>query len=125
MKLKFEDLSNRVIGCAIEVHRLLGPGLLESSYSQCLSHEFSSAGIQFVHQKNISVVYKGTLLDCAYKADFIVENNLIIELKSIEQFMRVHEAQLLTYMRHAKVSVGLLINFNVTLLKLGLKRYVL
>ena len=72
-----------------------------------------------------SVVYKGTLLDCAYKADFIVENNLIIELKSIEQFMRVHEAQLLTYMRHAKVSVGLLINFNVTLLKLGLKRYVL
>jgi GxxExxY protein len=123
--LKYEELSSRVIGCAIEVHRGLGPGLLESSYEQCLAYELTLAGIAFKVQDDIPVLYKEVKLDCGYRADFLIEGVLLIELKSVAQLMRVHEAQLLTYMRHARVSVGLLINFNVTVLKQGLKRYVL
>lgn len=123
--MKFEELSSRVIGCAIEVHRGLGPGLLESSYEQCLAYELTLAGIAFKVQDDIPVLYKEVKLDCGYRADFLIEGVLPIELKSVAQLMRVHEAQLLTYMRHARVIVGLLINFNVTVLKQGLKRYVL
>jgi len=125
VSLKFEELTSRVIGCAIEVHRGLGPGLFESSYEQCLAHELTLTGVSFKVQEGIPVLYKGVKLDCGYRADFLIEGALLVELKSVEQLIRVHEAQLLTYMRHARVSVGLLLNFNVTVLKQGLKRYVL
>jgi GxxExxY protein len=123
--VKFEELSGQVIGCAIEVHRELGPGLLESSYEKCLAHELSKAGIPFETQVAIPVLYKGVTIDCGYRADLLVDKKVLVELKSAEKIERLHEAQLLTYMRLAGVQVGLLINFNVAVLKDGIKRYVL
>ena len=123
--MKFDDLSNRVIGCAIEVHRQLGLGLLESAYEQCLSYEFNQAGIPFQTQFALPVKYKQIELDCAYRIDMLVDNQLIVELKSVDQLLQIHEAQVLTYMKLAKVNVGLLINFNVDLLRKGIKRLVL
>ncbi|MFO1065051.1 MAG: GxxExxY protein [Pirellulales bacterium] len=124
-KMEFDELSNRVIGCAIEVHRHLGPGLLESAYEQCLANELSRNSIAFQLQLPQPVQYKGVLLDCGYRIDVLIENRLIIELKSVEKLLGIHEAQLLTYMRLADVKIGLLINFNVTKLKEGIKRLVL
>lgn len=103
----------------------LGPGLLESVYRQCLAHEFDASGIDFVIEKQISVVYKNLTLDYGFRADFIVDNELIIELKSVESILPVHHAQILTYMNLAKISKGLLINFNVATLRDGIKRFVL
>ena len=123
--MKFDDLSNRVIGCAIEVHRELGPGLLESTYEQCLAHELKLSGIPFQLQHPQPVQYKGIRLDCGYRLDMLVEGALIIELKSVEAIKGTHEAQLLTYMKLAGVKIGLLMNFNVTKLKDGIKRFVL
>ena len=123
--MEFDELSNRVIGCAIEVHRELGPGLLESTYEQCLAHEFNLNEIRFKVQHPLPVEYKGVRLDCGYRVDLLVEDKLIIELKSVEELKPIHEAQLLTYMRLARVKVGLLINFNVTKLRNGIKRFVL
>ena len=123
--MEFDELSNRVIGCAIEVHRTLGPGLLESTYEQCLAHELSLAGISFECQWPLPVEYKGKRLECGYRVDLLVEDRLIIELKAAQAIVGVHEAQLLTYMRLAQIEVGLLINFNVELLKTGIKRFVL
>ena len=123
--MEFDELSNRVIGCALEVHRELGPGLLESTYEQCLAHELKLNGIRFELQHPLPVKYKGVRLDCGYRVDVLVEDKLIIELKSVEQMKGIHEAQLLTYMRLAGVKIGLLINFNVTKLKNGIKRFVL
>lgn len=118
-------MSNKVIGCAIEVHRELGPGLLESAYEQCLAAELSRSGIPFQVQADLPVIYKGTRLDCGYRIDLLVDQRLIVELKSIEQLLKIHEAQILTYMRLAKVNVGLLMNFNVPVLKRGIKRFLL
>jgi len=123
--MEFDELSNRVIGCAIEVHRVLGPGLLESTYEQCLAHELHLAGIAFRLQHPLPVDYKGVKLDCGYRVDILVEDTLIVELKSVEEIKGIHEAQLLTYMRLARVKIGLLINFNVKVLRTGLKRFVL
>ena len=123
--MEFDDLSNRVIGCAIEVHRHLGPGLLESTYEQCLAHELKLHGIAFRIQDPRPVEYKGIRLDCGYRVDLLVEDELIIELKSVEQLRGIHEAQLLTYMKLAGVKIGLLMNFNVKKLKDGIKRFVL
>ena len=123
--MEFDDLSNRVIGCAIEVHRNLGPGLLESAYEQCLAHELSRNNIAFQLQLAQPVRYKDVLLDCGYRIDVLVENELIIELKSVEKLLGIHEAQLLTYMKLAEIKIGLLMNFNVTKLKEGIKRFVL
>ncbi|MEI6645148.1 MAG: GxxExxY protein [bacterium] len=123
--MEFDDLSKRVIGCAIEVHRELGPGLLESTYEQCLAYELSHAGIAFRLQPELPVWYKGLRLDCGYRIDVLVENLLILELKSVESILPVHAAQLLTYMKLADIKIGLLINFNVQLLKSGIKRFVL
>lgn len=125
MKRTFSELSNRVIGCAIEVHRVLGPGLLESAYQQCLAHELSLNGIRFRSEHPLPVDYKGTRLDCGYRIDLLVEDEIILELKSVEQLKGIHEAQLLTYMKLARVKQGFLINFNVELLKNGLKSFVL
>jgi GxxExxY protein len=118
-------LSNRVIGCALEVHKALGPGLLESTYEQCLAHESSLKGVQFKLQHPLPVEYKGVRLDCGYRIDLLIEDTLIIELKSVDRIMAVHEAQLLSYMKLAGVKTGLLMNFNVTRLKNGIKRFVL
>ena len=122
---KFGDLSSRVIGCAIEVHKTLGPGLLESTYRQCLAHELSINQIVFKIEYPLPVKYKGIHLDCGYRLDFLVEGKIILELKSVEQLKGIHEAQLLTYMKLAKIKQGFLINFNVKLLKQGLKSFVL
>ena len=121
----FSDLSNKVIGCAIEVHKTLGPGLLESTYQQCLAHELSINRIEFNIEYPLPVKYKGIFLDCAYRLDFLVEDKIILELKSVEQLKGIHEAQLLTYMKLANIRQGFLINFNVKLLKQGLKSFVL
>ena len=123
--MKFDDLSNKVIGCALRVHRELGPGLLESTYEQCLCYEFTKAGIQFEQQKALPVKYQDVMIDCGYRIDILVEGKLIIELKSVESLQRIHEAQLLTYMKLSGCSVGLLINFNSILLRDGIKRMVL
>ena len=123
--MEFDKLSNKVIGCAIEVHRELGPGLLESTYEKCLAKELSLADISFEIQAQLPVMYKGLRLDCGYRVDLLIENKLIVELKAVEKIVPIHEAQLLTYMKLAKISVGLLINFNEKLLKNSLKRFVL
>jgi GxxExxY protein len=121
----FDRLSNQVIGCAIEVHRELGPGLLESTYEQCLAHELKLNNIEFKRQHPLPVEYKGIHLDCGYRVDLLIDDILIIELKSVEQIKGIHEAQLLTYMKLTDINTGLLINFNVSRLKQGIKRFVL
>ena len=123
--MRHEELTGKVIGAAIEVHRDVGPGLLESTYEQCLAYELKLRGLSFKVQVPIPVQFKGVKLDCGYRADLVVEDILVVELKSVEQIVKIHEAQLLTYMKHAKAEVGLLINFNVTVLKQGIKRYLL
>ena len=123
--MKFDELSNKVLGCAIEVHRELGPGLLESTYEQCLAYELNRVKIPFQLQVALPVDYKQIRLDCGYRIDLFVDNSLIVEVKSIDQLLKIHEAQILTYMKLTKVRVGLLINFNVELLKKGVRRFVL
>ncbi len=123
--MEFDKSSKTVIGCAIEVHRILGPGLLESTYEQCLAHELKQANIPFKVQHPLPVEYKGIKLDCGYRVDMIVDDELILELKSVEGVKGIYEAQLLTYMKLAGVKQGLLINFNVKVLKEGLKRFVI
>jgi GxxExxY protein len=123
--MEFDKLSSRVIACAIEVHRHLGPGLLESAYEQCLAHELGLANIPFSVQHPVPVAYKGTHLDCGYRIDLLVDKKLIVELKSVHALAPIHEAQLLTYMKLSQASIGLLMNFNVQLLKDGIKRMVL
>ena len=123
--MEFDELSNRVIGCAIEVHKSLGPGLLESTYEQCLAHELSLAGIEFQLQWALPVAYKGVRISCAYRVDVLVASRLIVEIKSVGAIQPIHEAQILTYMKLAGVGIGLLINFNVQLLKDGITRFVL
>jgi len=122
---EFSDLSHKVIGCAIEVHKTLGPGLLESTYQQCLAHELSINHIIFKIEHPLPVKYKGIQLDCGYRLDLLIEDEIILELKSVDQLKRIHEAQLLTYMKLMNIKQGFLINFNVKLLKQGLKSFVL
>lgn len=124
-RIEFDDLSQRVIGCAISVHRELGPGLLESAYEQCLAHELQLNEIPFALQKLMPVDYKGVLIDCGYRLDLLVDGRLIVELKAVAAIEPIHEAQLLTYLKLARVETGLLINFNVPLLRDGIKRFVL
>ena len=123
--MKFSALSQQVIGCAIEVHRVLGPGLLESTYEHCLARELSLNKIEFVTQHPLPVEYKGVRVDCGYRVDVLVANEIILELKSVQELTPVHKAQLLTYMRLAGMKQGFLINFNVRRLKDGLKSFVL
>ena len=123
--MEFDELSRRVIGRAIEVHRTLGPGLLESTYRQCLACELANAQIPFQIELPLPVRYKDILLDCGYRIDLLVSGDLIVEIKSVETLLPIHQAQILTYMRLAKIPIGLLINFNVTKLQNGIKRFVL
>jgi GxxExxY protein len=117
-------ITEKIIGCAIEVHRGLGPGLLESAYEECLYFELTQAGLQFERQVPLPVIYKGVKLDCGYRIDIVVENLVIVEIKAIEKILPVHEAQLLSYLKLYNKKVGLLINFHVPILKSGLKRLV-
>src|SRR5947199_7158684 len=123
--MEFDELSRSVIGCAIEVHRNLGPGLLESTYRQCLACELSHAQISFQMELPLPVLYKEMLLDCGYRIDVLVAGDLIVEIKSVESLLPIHQAQILTYMRLAKIPIGLLMNFNITKLQNGIKRLVL
>jgi len=120
-----DPLTNKVISCGLEVHRHLGPGLLESTYEQCLAHELKQAGIKFRTQEPVPVYYKKIRLDCGYRADLIIEDDLLVELKAVEHITPIHQAQVLTYMKLAELPVALLINFNVKLLKHGIKRFAL
>src|SRR5579863_5688719 len=120
-----EDLiTDKVIGAAIEVHRVLGPGLLESAYEECLCYELSQRGLEFTRQVGLPVAYKGIKLPCGYKMDLLVEDLIVVELKTVESLLRVHSAQLLSYLRLSGKPVGLLINFNSSTLKGGLRRIV-
>lgn len=124
-KLIYKELTEQIIGAAIEVHRCLGPGLMESAYEECLCHELKLRGLAFKRQLSIPVVYKGVKLDCGYKLDLLVENTVILELKCVERILPVHEAQLLTYLKLLNKPVGFIMNFNVPVLKQGLIRKVL
>jgi GxxExxY protein len=118
-------LTRRVIGCAIEVHRTLGPGLLESVYEACLCHELTWAGIAHARQQKLPVIYKGDHVDCDLKIDVIVEQSLVLEIKSVQQILPVHEAQLLTYLRVSGFPLGLLLNFDEETMKQGIRRRIL
>ncbi len=118
-KLLHEQLTEQVIGAAIEVHRELGPGLMESAYEECLCHELHLRGLKFERQVPLPVRYKGVGLDCGYRIDLVVEDSLILELKCVEHILPVHEAQLLTYLKLTGKRVGLILNFNVAVLTRG------
>ncbi len=119
---EINSLTDAIIGAAITVHRELGPGLLESVYEKCLALELTKSGLQIASQKEIPLTYKGLALESGFRADLIVENKVLIELKSIDQLLPVHTAQALTYLKLSNLRTGLLINFNVQLLKNGIKR---
>lgn len=123
--LQDEDLTSQIIGAAIDVHRELGPGLLESAYESCLCCELSLRNIPFARQVILPVVYKSMRVDCGYKADIVVANKVILELKAIEAITDVHKAQLLAYLRVSGLKIGLILNFNTAVLKNGIVRLVL
>ncbi len=118
-------LTEEIIGAAIEVHKFLGPGLLETAYQACMERELDLRKLQFEKQKSLPIEYKGVKLDCEYRLDLLVERKVIVELKVVDSLASVHEAQLLTYMKLTGCKIGLLINFNVSVLKAGIKRMIL
>lgn len=124
-KLRYEDLTREIIGAAIEVHKIVGPGLLEGVYEECLCHELELRKLSFDRQLMVPINYKSVALDCGYRLDVVVENTVILELKSVERIHPIFEAQLLTYMRLLQKPVGLFINFNVPILRSGIVRKVL
>ena len=123
--MKINEITQNIIGCAIEVHKSLGPGLLESAYEECLAFELGKKGLLYRRQQPTPVVYKNIKLDCGYRIDLLVENSVVVELKVVDEFCPVHEAQILTYMKFSNMRFGLLINFNVTALKNGIRRFIL
>ncbi len=123
-ELEINEITERIIGACIEIHKQLGPGLLESAYEECLCHELAVAGLRFERQKPLPVSYKSVHLDCGYRLDLVVQGKVIVELKTVDQLAPIHDAQLLTYLKLSGLTVGLLINFNVPVLKDGLKRIV-
>ena len=120
--MEINQITEKIIGAAIEIHRTLGPGLLESAYEECLCYELSRARISFKRQVDLPVKYKEVKLDCGYRIDLLVEEEVIIELKTVEKLLPIHEAQLLTYLKMMDKRLGLLINFNVPVLRDGIKR---
>lgn len=120
--MELNEITEKIIGCAIRVHRALGPGLLESTYEVCLVHELNKAGLGVRSQVALPVVYDGITLDAGYRIDLLVEDTVIVELKSVDSLHPIHEAQMISYLKLSGKKVGLLINFNVTLLKNGIKR---
>jgi len=122
--MDINKLTTKIIGAAIEVHKSLGPGLLESAYEECLSHELSIQSFSFERQKPLPVIYKGIKLDCGYRLDLVIQNAIILELKSCERVEPIHKAQLLTYLKLSGLSLGLILNFNVPLMRNGIVRVV-
>ena len=118
-------MTEKVIGAAIDVHRFLGPGLLESVYEECLCHEINGLGLAFKRQVPVPVSYKTTQINCGFRADLLIEENLLLELKAVERVLPIHQAQILTYLKLSGLSTGLLINFNTTVLKDGINRFVI
>jgi GxxExxY protein len=123
-KLIHEALTEQIIGAAMDVHKALGPGLMESVYEECLCHELHLRGLRFQRQVTVPVIYKGVSLDCGYRLDLIVEDTVILELKCVERVLAIHEAQLLTYLKLLDKPVGFIINFNVAVLRRGIVRKV-
>jgi GxxExxY protein len=123
--MDINDLTGNVIGAAIEVHKNLGPGLLESVYEECLALELSERKIIFERQKELPIIYKNRSLDCNYRIDLLIPSQLVVELKSCEKLQPIHDAQLMTYLKLTGIKIGLLINFNVSVLKDGIKRIAL
>jgi GxxExxY protein len=121
--MELNELTGVIIGCAIEVHKNLGPGLLESAYEECLSFELEQKGLMIEKQYPVPIVYKDIKLDYGYRIDVLVENTIVLELKVVDAINPVHEAQILTYMKFADKPIGLLINFNVSILKEGIRRF--
>ncbi len=122
--MELNKISGLIIDSAIKVHTLLGPGLLESAYEACLKHELSNRGLKVIAQLSLPVSYDGMTIDTGYRLDLLVEDSVIIEIKAVEQLMQIHDAQLITYLKLSDKKLGLLINFNVTRLKHGIKRLV-
>ncbi len=122
---KFKELTGQIIGAAIEVHRNLGPGLLESTYEECLDWELRELGCAVSRQVKVPLTYKGRTLESTYRLDLLVEHSVIVDIKAVDHLADIHHAQLLTYLRHTGVEVGLLINFNSPVLRDGIKRLVL
>ena len=122
--MDLNNLSGQIIGAAIEVHKALGPGLLESAYEACLCRELELRGIPFERQKEVPLDYKGCKLDCGYRLDLVVRNEVILELKAVDRIEPIHEAQMITYLRLTGIKLGLLINFNVPVLKDGIRRFI-
>ncbi len=120
---EINEITSQIIGAAIEVHKQLGPGLLESAYEACLAYELIDRGLQIEHQKPLPVRYKDVQLDAGYRLDLLVQDIVIVELKAVEKILPIHEAQILSYLKLSGIKVGLLINFNVKLLKNGIKRF--
>ena len=123
--MDLNDLTGQIISAAITVHRELGPGLLESTYEACLAHELIEKGVRIEQQKAVPVHYRGVYLDCGYRVDLLVDERVVVELKAVERLEPIHEAQLLTYLKLGGWKVGLLINFNVPVLKDGIRRKVI
>lgn len=117
-----DSLSPIIIGCAIEVHRALGPGLLESAYAECLCLELNYAGLQFAREQHLPIIYRNTKLDCGYRMDIVVEKQIILELKTVQSILPIHKAQLLTYLRLSGLHIGLILNFHTNVLKNGIVR---
>ncbi len=118
------EISRIIVNCALTVHKELGPGLLESAYESCLVHELIKEGLSVETQKPLPLIYKGIKMDCSYRLDVIVEDKVIVEIKSVDELSNIHTAQLLTYLKLSNKRLGLLINFNVLLIKNGIKRIV-
>jgi GxxExxY protein len=122
--MEINQLSSKIIGAAIEVHRALGPGLLESAYEKCLCHELKLRGLSFDNQRPLPLVFKGEEIDCGYRLDVVVDNAIILELKSCEKIEPIHKAQLLTYLKLSGLALGLVLNFNVPVMRRGIVRIV-
>jgi GxxExxY protein len=125
VKQSINEITEKIIGAAIAVHKELGPGLLESAYEACLVYELVQSGLKVESQKSLPISYRGVQVDCGYRIDLLVENQIILELKSVEKIEPIHEAQLLSYLKLSGYKIGLLINFNVRLLRHGIRRFVL
>jgi len=122
--MEFEEITEKIIECAMDVHTALGPGLLENAYKECLFYKLNKAGLYVEKEKPMPLVFEGVSLDCGYRIDLLVENSVIIELKSVKKIEDIHLAQILTYMKLGRFKVGLILNFNVSSLKDGIRRVV-
>jgi len=125
MSYENDPLTEKIIGFAIGVHRHLGPGLLESAYEECLCYEIEQSGLSFRRQVALPIVYKAVRLDCGYRMDIVVQDQVIVELKTVERLLPIHEAQMLTYLKLSGIRIGLLLNFNTSVLKDGIRRMLL